>query len=312
MENQPTNPEFQPFDDLVNVDAYGRGHRPDGKFLSGHELGQIGAHQELIRSLDPSAYEGRHRATEATENFAATEAIPVLAANETNPSRLTAAKAFFGRRAAQLSGTFNRTRYALDRWYGESPDEWNGDNIPQGLRLTAAQTVRAHMHPYQLGRNASSNIARLRGRWHDSAYDRSPAHPVVRRKLYNEAARGNPDAIQYLWQHDGRLGETDYGYGDAASEHLRLLSGMAAARKIGLIGLMGVSLGGALMAKGPEKQKYVQRFQKLAAHNAVEFSTRRYDKRQQKYAAVRAEVQAYAAHQPPSPPVYRRDPFSSF
>lgn len=55
MSNPNQAPAPQPIDDLVNIDAQGRAHRPDGHsrensgFMTNHEVGLIEANQDLIR-----------------------------------------------------------------------------------------------------------------------------------------------------------------------------------------------------------------------------------------------------------------------
>lgn len=138
MEQRPSPQEFQPFDDLVNIDSHARGHRPDGKFLSQYEIEQIGSHQDLIRSLEPTeAYVGRHRATESetAELSAAQEAVTGLPVMEQSANF----SEFLTKRWDGLRGAWHKTKQLAGKLGDHLAIEHNG------YRLTASENARARL-----------------------------------------------------------------------------------------------------------------------------------------------------------------------
>lgn len=319
MEQHEAPKEFQPFDDLVDIDAYGHAHRPDGKFMPLYEVEQIGVHQEQIREMDPNAYVGRHRETEsateaigtsgtgkeegvnidsaqevseadtenaenmlleAAEQIQLSDEVPPLVADETNPDRLAVTRAFFNRRKQALSTAARTTNAVLQVLIGK--------NIA-GVDITASQWVRARLHPAQLKHNAKSNLAPLFGRRY--TYDLPTDNPVIRNVFYDKAAEGDSAALRYISSHDMQLGKTEYNTLDYMREFATIMSGAAVARKVGLYAVFGVSAAGALLSKDPVKQqRHIERIEKVEEKNAIEFGSHKFNTRKEQYAAVAAAI----------------------
>lgn len=262
--------------------------------------------------MAPSLYEGRHRAEKSdtsteevgrlTQQLAVTDELPRMVAKEMNPERLGAAKAFFSRRIAQLSSVSARSRRAFDQLFGaEVTSSGAFGEIGSGIRLTGGQALRARLHPHQLKRNAINNTRMFRDLPLIPSHESAISNPVVRKSLYKKAIQGDSAAVEYLKQHDRKLGKTDQNAKEAAVEAFALLSGAAAVRKVGLYALMGVTVGEALfVARNPDKRrKLLARFEKLEQKNNESFGSVGYLERQQAYAKI--------AQRDSTTP--RRDPF---
>lgn len=266
-------PETQPplpndINDIVTIDSYNRGHRPDGKFLSDYELDQVADNQALIRSgLEQGVVNQAEvlvRSEEAKLSAALT--TPDIDTDNHSSKYRLSLKRFFDDRQTQLRA-FSREI--------------------AGVQVSGRQWLKSRLHPSQLGHNAKGNLANILGLQYD--YDRVVDNPVLKDTFYRQATQGDSKALAYLRRHDPNFGETEMTLGEAAKEAATILSGLALARKVGRLGLAGATLLSLQHTElGTTKSAKLEgRMAKIRSANQYAIGTKRFEQREQAYRELR-------------------------
>lgn len=290
------------YEDLMKVDTNHRGHRPDGKFLSAHEMEMIASNADLIRENAPD----KQRATEAeatesaehdelsTTNNESNElseedidarfkeivasvtlaeepAIDESGTNEVQRSRM---RNFFGRRASQLRQARTQTRRFIDALRTEKIVE------VAGVPLTATEYLRARLSPVQIRNNFRQNLF-------GAEYDVRVENPVLRDALYKQAQEGDYKAYAYLRANDPKFGEVEDSYAEHMKEVAAIFSGYAVARQLGLFAMAahaGVKLYQA--ETDEDREKYDARLDEVSTRSKRRSGSVKYQMKREQYQQI--------------------------
>lgn len=275
--------------DIVKVDGYNRGHRPDGKFLSTYEMEQIASHEGLIRQgiaeLSQTAWQNESLAgvssivQNETEKLSSEMPIPHIDTSDTSADRQTGTARFFAQRKSQLTEFGATTNRLFQRAFGRDI---------AGVQITGQTWLRSRLHPSQLKRNFKGNVANTLGR-PNGLRNRVVENPVLRNTFYNQALAGDKAAENYLRSNDPNFGKANMTLAEAAKEAATVLSGIAVARKTGRIALaLAIRASYSRTAPGTEKAvKLEGKAKKILEAEQYHIGARRFEKREQAYAELK-------------------------
>lgn len=287
---------YSGIDDLVKIDVYDRGHRPDGKFLSTYEMGQIESHQDTIRQgiteLASTISKPEQGVPETPEGIVQKEInllsaempVPDIDAGDDSPDRRAKMISFFDRRKDQLTQFGDSVNMVFQKFFGKDIG---------GVEISGQEWLKARFHPTQLKHNFKANVATTSGR-ERPIYDRVVDNPVLRKAFYRRALAGDVFAENYLRRHDAKFGQREMTLFEAAKETATILSGLAAVRKIGRYALAGVTVGQLYFAQESVRtQERIDRLTKIADAERYHIGSAKFERERAAYKALTRKPGTY-------------------
>ncbi len=218
--------------------------------------------------------------------------MPRIREGETDPAQRGRVREFFARRKEQLRD-FGKAANGVFQsiWATEMA----------GVPISAQQRLLRRVDPAQLKHNFKYNSAALLGiPYRYDQYNHVVDNGVLRRAFYKQATAGNQTAFEYLRRHDPKFGVREMTLFEASKEAATILSGVAAARKIGRCAM--VAYIAATYTNNPvrfERRKH--RLQQIMEAEKSPIGRVKFEKDKEAYAKLAAQDHDFRNTPPPIP-----------